>query len=144
MILGKLVKMQNLTAQESEGMGEEMLEGKYTDAQVGAILTALKMKGETQEEIVGIARAMKRKAIIINPKAGKLVDSCGTGGDSSNTFNISTAAALVASGAGVSIAKHGNRSVSSNCGSADVLEELGVKMLEPERARECIEKIKFG
>lgn len=108
------------------------------------MLVALKMKGETVEEIASFAKVMRKHAVKIAPKAGRLVDTCGTGGDSLHTFNISTAAALIACGAGVAIAKHGNRSVSGKSGSADVLEALGAKILQPKQVGACIEKVGFG
>lgn len=143
-ILEKLVRKEKLTAAETEQMIEEMLNSQYSDAQIAALLIALKMKGETEDEIASLVRVMRKHSISINLNDKTLVDSCGTGGDSSQTFNISTAAALIAAGAGVTIAKHGNRSVSSKCGSADVLEELGLKILEPELAKKCIEQTNFG
>ncbi|MDI6891127.1 MAG: anthranilate phosphoribosyltransferase [Thermodesulfovibrionales bacterium] len=122
----------------------EIMEGRATDAQIGAFLTALRMKGETIEEITGAARIMREKAIIIKAPEGVL-DTCGTGGDMSHTFNISTTTAIVVSACGVPVAKHGNRSVSSQCGSADVLEALGVKIdLPPEKVEECLFETGFG
>ncbi len=143
-ILEKLVKKQNLNAIETEQMTEDIINGTYSDIQIGALTIALKMKGETEEEIAALARGMKKHSVSITIDRENVVDSCGTGGDSTNTFNISTTAALIAAGAGVTVAKHGNRSVSSKCGSADVLEELGVKILEPELAKKCIEETNFG
>lgn len=143
-ILQKLVDKKDLTAEEAQAMMAGIIEGRFTHAQTAALLVALKMKGETEEEIVEFARVMRENATKIQPKVDGLVDTCGTGGDSKNTFNISTTAAFVAAGAGVKIAKHGNRSVSSSCGSADVLEELGVKMLQPKEVEKCIETIGIG
>mgnify|MGYP006277539051 CR=1 FL=1 len=136
----------NLTTNEAEVIMTEIMSGKVTNAQLGAFLTALNMKGETIEEIVGFAKTMRRFANGINPDVnGELLDTCGTGGDKINTFNISTISALVIAGAGVPIAKHGNRAVSSNCGSADLLEGLGVKIdLNPQKVKECIEKVGIG
>ncbi|NYZ74224.1 anthranilate phosphoribosyltransferase [Candidatus Micrarchaeota archaeon] len=143
-ILHKLVKREGLTAQEAKTAMDSIMEGRYTPAQTAAFLVALKMKGETREEIAVLAKAMRDHAIIIRPDAGPLVDTCGTGGDSSNTFNISTTAAFIAAGSGVAIAKHGNRAMSGRCGSADVLEELGAKMLPPDRVSKCIEDVGIG
>ncbi len=123
---------------------KEIMEGKATDAQIGAFLTALRIKGETVEEITGAARIMREKATTIKAPNGVL-DTCGTGGDMSHTFNISTTTALVVAGAGVPVAKHGNRSVSSQAGSADVLEALGVKIdLPPEKVEKCLFETGFG
>ena len=117
----------NLSPAEAEAVMETIMTGQATQAQIGAILTALRMKGETPEEIAAFARVMRAHAVRVNPRVtGTLVDTCGTGGDGAQTFNISTAAAFVAAGAGVPIVKHGNRGVSSRCGSADVLSALGV------------------
>jgi len=136
----------NLTTKEAEAIMTEIMSGKVTNAQLGAFLTALNMKGETIDEIVGFAKTMRKFANSINPEVkGQLLDTCGTGGDKVNTFNISTISALVIAGAGVPIAKHGNRAVSSNCGSADLLEGLGVKIdLNPLKVKECIEKVGIG
>ncbi len=143
--IAKLVERKNLTQQEAEQVMNEIMEGKATDAQIAAFLISLRMKTETIEEITACAKIMREKANTINPKAHYLVDTCGTGGDKSGTFNISTAAAFVAAGAGVSVAKHGNKSVSSKCGSADVLAALGVNIqLEPKMVEKCIEEIGIG
>ena len=123
---------------------KEIMEGKATDAQIGAFLTALRIKGETVEEITGAARIMREKATTIKAPDGVL-DTCGTGGDMSHTFNISTTTAIVVAGAGIPVAKHGNRSVSSQSGSADVLEALGVKIdLSPEKVEKCLFETGFG
>lgn len=123
---------------------KELMEGRATDAQIGAFLTALRIKGETVEEITGAARIMREKSAVIKSPEGVL-DTCGTGGDMSQTFNISTTTALVVAGAGVPVAKHGNRSVSSRSGSADVLEALGVKIdLPPEKVERCLFETGFG
>ncbi len=140
MILEKLVGGEELSAVEAEGLMDSMMEGRCTDAQAGALLTALRMKGESVTEIASLARAMRRHAIAIHPQVGGLVDTCGTGGDGSCSFNVSTAAALIAAGAGIAVAKHGNRAISGKCGSADVLEQLGVRMLAPKEAETCIER----
>jgi anthranilate phosphoribosyltransferase len=123
---------------------KEIMEGKATEAQIGAFLTALRIKGETVDEITGAAKIMREKATTIKAPEGVL-DTCGTGGDMSHTFNISTTTAFVVAGAGVPIAKHGNRSVSSQCGSADLLEALGVKIdLPPEKVEKCLFETGFG
>jgi len=125
-----------------------IMSGNATPSQIGGFITALRMKGETVDEIAGAASVMRQKATSIEPalKNGELlIDTCGTGGDSSGTFNISTASALVAAGAGAIVAKHGNRSISSKCGSADVLEALGVDIsITPERMTQCIETVGIG
>jgi anthranilate phosphoribosyltransferase len=130
--------------------------GLCTDAQIASLLTALRMKGETIDEITGFARVMRRKAAPVRPRSSvsaklggtereALIDTCGTGGDVSGSFNISTATAFVVAGCGVRVAKHGNRSVSSQCGSADVVEALGIKIeLSPERIAECIDEVGIG
>lgn len=136
----------NLSLSEAE-MAEcmkEIMEGKATDAQIGAFLTGLRIKGETIEEITGAARIMRDKAITIKAPEGVL-DTCGTGGDMSHTFNISSTTAIVVSACGVPVAKHGNRSVSSQSGSADLLETLGVKIdLSPEKVETCLFETSFG
>ncbi len=144
---------QSLTREESRSVMAEILAGKCSDAQIAAFLVALHMKGETVEEIVGFAEAIRAAAtpLSISPKSAvdvtgterdSLVDTCGTGGDASGTFNISTATAFVAAGAGVRIAKHGNRSLTSKCGSADVMEALGVNInLPPEPLAACLTEV---
>lgn len=138
--------IQDISLSEAE-MAEcmkEIMEGRATDAQIGAFLTALRIKGETVEEITAAARIMREKATKINAPEG-VIDTCGTGGDMSHTFNISTATAIVVAAAGVPIAKHGNRSVSSRSGSADVLEALGVKIdLPPDKVEKCLFETGFG
>ena len=137
----------HLTAQEAEETMDELLEGRLEQTQMVALLTSLRKKGEAVEELVGFARAMRRRLNQADAQAqlAPLVDTCGTGGDGGGTFNVSTAAALVVAGAGVRVAKHGNRSFSSRCGSADVLEALGVKIdIPPERALAAIEKVGIG
>jgi anthranilate phosphoribosyltransferase len=127
--LKKLSSLEDLNAAEAAGVMRIILEGKASQAQIGAFLLALHMKGETAEEISAFARVMRDTALIVKPVTGRmLVDTCGTGGDGTQTFNISTASAIVAAGAGCPVVKHGNRSVSSRCGSADVLTALGVKV----------------
>lgn len=134
----------NLSEIEMAECMKEIMEGKATEAQIGAFLTALRIKGETVEEITGAARIMREKAAAIKAPEGVL-DTCGTGGDMSHTFNISTTTAFVVAGAVVPVAKHGNRSVSSQSGSADVLEALGVKIdLPPEKVEKCLFETGFG
>jgi anthranilate phosphoribosyltransferase len=134
----------SLSNTEAVQVMEEIMEGKATPAQLGAFLTALSMKGETADEIAGLARVMREKAIQVKA-AGPVLDIVGTGGDGLNTFNISTAAALVAAASGVRVAKHGNRAATSQCGSADVLEKLGVRIdLTAEGVRECLQKVGLG
>ena len=141
----KLSEKQNLMQQEAEQAMNEIMEGRATDAQIAAFLVALRMKGETIDEITACAKIMREKANKISPKANFLVDTCGTGGDGANTFNISTASAFAAAGAGVSVAKHGNKSVSSKSGSADVLQALGVNInLNPKDVETCIEETGIG
>ena len=144
---------QSLSRDEARTVMSEVLTGQCTDAQIAALLVALHMKGETVEEIVGFAEAIRAAAAPLDVAANStidvsgterdaLVDTCGTGGDASGTFNISTATALVAAGAGVRVAKHGNRSVTSKCGSADVMEALGVNItLPPSRVAECLKTV---
>ncbi|MCX6769603.1 MAG: anthranilate phosphoribosyltransferase, partial [Candidatus Micrarchaeota archaeon] len=134
----------NLSPAEARLAMGSMMEGTLTHAQMAGLLIALKMKGETAEEIAEFALAMREHGVKITPSAQLLVDTCGTGGDSSHTFNVSTAAGIIASACGVKIAKHGNRSVSGRCGSADVLEALGVKMLAPSEVEKCIDGTGFG
>lgn len=152
----KVVDREDLTSIEAEGVLEQIMTGQCTDAQIASLLTALRMKGETVDELTGFARVMRSKAAPIHPHmkvsaeiAGTereaLIDTCGTGGDVSGSFNVSTATAFVTAGAGVRVAKHGNRSVSSQCGSADVVEALGVKIeLTPKRIAQCIDEIGIG
>jgi len=129
-----------------ESAVKQIMSGEATEAQIASLLTALRMKGETIRELTSFAKVMREFCSKISPRTTSiLTDTCGTGGDSIKTFNISTISAFVAAGAGVSIAKHGNRSVTSKCGSADLLEALGVKIdLEPIQVQECIEKIGIG
>jgi anthranilate phosphoribosyltransferase len=148
--LQKIVAGEALSRVEAEAAMEQILSGCSSDAQIAGLLTALRMKGETVDELVGFATAMRRHAAPIFPgnrsvAIEALVDTCGTGGDSSGTFNVSTAAAFVVAGAGVHVAKHGNRAISSRCGSADVLERLGVRIdLPPERVARSIEEVGIG
>lgn len=143
--IDKVINYKDLTENEMIDVMNTIMEGKATSAQIGGFLTGLRMKGETLEEITGAARVMRDKAIKIETNSKYTVDTCGTGGDKSNTFNISTAAAFVASAASVTIVKHGNRSVSSKCGSADVLEKLGVNIeLSPMGVKRCIDELQIG
>lgn len=130
-VISRLVEGKDLSREESAAVMVEIMEGQATQAQIGSFLTALRLKGETPEEITGLAETMRQKATRIDPGAGPVVDTCGTGGDAKGTFNISTATAIVVAGTGLTVAKHGNRSVSSLCGSADVLETLGVNIQAP-------------
>jgi len=142
----KASSLSDLSFVEAEGSMQDIMSGNATDGQIGAFLTALVMKGETSSEIAAFASVMRKNAVKITPKRnGMLVDTCGTGGDGKNTFNISTAAAFTAAGAGVKIVKHGNRGATSKCGSADVLEALGVKIdISPERVSEIIDENGIG
>ncbi|MDP6454620.1 MAG: anthranilate phosphoribosyltransferase [SAR202 cluster bacterium] len=139
-----LVEGNSLTMDEAAAAMNEIMDGEATPAQFGAYVTALRLKGETVEEIAGMARVMREKALQVSA-SGVLVDTAGTGGDRSGSFNISTTAALVAAGAGAQVAKHGNRAMSGATGSADVLEALGVKIdLSPDGVQRCIEEVGFG
>ncbi len=141
----KVISRTNLTESEAEAVMREIMQGEATDAQIASYITALRMKGETVEEITGSARVMREKAVPIRIDAKYQVDTCGTGGDMAHTFNISTTAAFAVSAAGVTVAKHGNRSVSSKSGSADVLQALGVNIEVPShRAEECIRDVGIG
>ncbi|MFH1542599.1 MAG: anthranilate phosphoribosyltransferase [bacterium] len=144
-LIKKILEGKNLTRQEAGQAMDIIMTGKARKEEIIAFLTALSAKGETIDEITGCAEKMRQHAVNIIPQQNNLVDTCGTGGDKSGTFNISTVSAFVAAGAGIPIAKHGNRSVSSKCGSADVLEALGVKVdLEPKQVEECISKVGIG
>ncbi len=142
----KVSQQFHLTTNEAEEIMREIMRGQVQDSQLGAFLTALSMKGEEIEEITGFARIMREFSNRIEPNVnGDLLDTCGTGGDKIKTFNISTITALVVAGAGVPVAKHGNRAVTSKCGSADILEGFGVKIdLPPEEVKNCIEKVGIG
>src|SRR6185503_8204796 len=154
--LKKVVDRTDLTSQEAEAVLEQIMTGQCNDSQIASLLTALRMKGETVEELTGFARVMRRKAARVNPQTTvnaaigdtereALIDTCGTGGDVSGSFNVSTATAFVVAGAGVRVAKHGNRSVSSQCGSADVVEALGVRIeLQANRIARCIDEVGIG
>ncbi|MFC1692927.1 anthranilate phosphoribosyltransferase [Candidatus Latescibacterota bacterium] len=135
----KAIKGSDLTREEARMAMETIMSGEATDAQIGAFLVAMRLKGETVEEIASFTGVMREKATRIDAGSKDVVDTCGTGGDGSGTFNISTISAFVAAGAGISVAKHGNRSVSSKCGSADVLRELGINIdITPDRVSECL------
>jgi anthranilate phosphoribosyltransferase len=151
-----LVDRRHLTRIEAAAAMEAIMSGAATDAQIAAFLTALRMKGETVEELIGFAQVMRQKAVRVRT-AGEdvagltgtdremLIDTCGTGGDAAGTFNVSTATAFVVAGAGLRVAKHGNRSVSSLCGSADVVETLGISLeLTPEKVSRCIAEVGIG
>ncbi|MGB5157940.1 anthranilate phosphoribosyltransferase [Desulfobacterium sp. N47] len=143
--LKKIIERTDLDEMEMSQMMSEIFSGGITDAQTGAFMAALATKGETFEELAGAASAMRKKARRIQTSAKTVVDTCGTGGDGAKTFNISTTSAFVVAGCGVTVAKHGNRSVSSQCGSADLLEALGVKLdTAPEIVEEAIQEIGIG
>jgi anthranilate phosphoribosyltransferase len=144
-MLEKLLARQNLTVQEMSETMDAIMSGGLTPAQTAGFLVALRAKGETIDEVTGAAISMRKHAAFINAGAENVVDTCGTGGDKANTFNISTTAAFVAAGAGVAIAKHGNRSVSSKCGSADVLAAAGFNLeVEPVVMEQCIQENGIG
>ena len=139
-----IVAGRDLQQDEAALVMEEIMTGEATPAQIAAFLTALHLKGETDAEIAGMAEVMRDKAVRV-PHSMAVLDTCGTGGDATNTFNISTAAAFVAAGAGVTVAKHGNRAMSSKCGSADVLEGLGVTIdMDAEEVAHCLEQAGIG
>ena len=148
--IGKIVTGENLSEVEMVSVMNDIMGGSATDAQIGSFITALRMKGETIDEIVGAVRVMRQKATFVdsgvNTAAGEvLMDIVGTGGDGSGTFNVSTTTAFVVSAAGVPVAKHGNRAVSSHCGSADVLEALGVDLsLSPDKVAESVRTVGIG
>ncbi len=140
-----LLQGENLSMATAEAVMRQIMRGEATQAQIGGFLVALRIKGETIEEITGCARAMREVAIAVKPHRTDLVDTCGTGGDGANTFNISTTTAFVVAGAGQAVAKHGNRSVSSKSGSADVLKTLGVNLnLTPSQVAQCIDEVNIG
>lgn len=141
----KLTSGQTLDREEAAQAMTAIMDGVTTPAQIGALLAALRVKGETVEEITGFARVMRERSLQVHTQRQPLLDTCGTGGDTVKTFNISTAAAFVAAASGVAVAKHGNRSVTSKCGSADVLESLGVRLdLSPEAVGRCIDAVGIG
>ena len=139
-----VVSGRSLSMEDAAAVMREIMEGEATPAQLGALLTALRLKGETVEELAGFATVMREKSLKVSA-GDQVVDTVGTGGDGQNTFNISTATAFVAAGAGLKVAKHGNRAASNSCGSADVLEALGVKIdLPPEGVEQCIKEVGVG
>jgi len=143
--LRRITQRQNLRDEEMADMIGEIFSGNLSDALIGAFMAALATKGETFEELAGAARAMRRKAARIQVSAPAVVDTCGTGGDSTGTFNISTTTAFVVAGCGVTVAKHGNRSISSRCGSADLIEALGVNLnAPPDLVEEAVAEIGIG
>ena len=154
--LRALVDRRDLTRIEAAAAMEAVMSGAATNAQIAAFLTALRMKGETVEELIGFAQVMRQKAVKVRARASDvvaqtgtdremLIDTCGTGGDASGTFNVSTATAFVVAGAGLKVAKHGNRSVSSLCGSADVVESLGINIeLPPAAVARCLDEVGIG
>ncbi len=143
--INKLIEGKSLTRSESRKVMTIIMQGKATDAQISAYLVAQRMKGETVEEVTGAAEAMTKQSKKIKPRFANVVDTCGTGGDSLSTFNISTTAAFITAGAGAAVAKHGHRSVSSLCGSADILLKLGVNIdLSPEQVEKCLYEIGIG
>src|SRR5258708_21924477 len=151
-----LIERRDLSRIEAAAAMEAIMSGAATNAQIAAFLTALRMKGETVEELIGFAQVMRQKAVKVRAHGADLVgqtgtdremliDTCGTGGDASGTFNVSTATAFVVAGAGLKVAKHGNRSVSSLCGSADVVETLGISIeLAPAQVARCIDELGIG
>ncbi|HET7768599.1 MAG TPA: anthranilate phosphoribosyltransferase [Chloroflexota bacterium] len=142
--LAKVVERQPLTRDEAAAVMGDIMEDRATSAQFGAFVTALRLKGETPEEIAGMAQVMRDKSLKV-PTDLPVVDTCGTGGDGSGTFNVSTAAAFIVAGAGQPVAKHGNRGMTSQCGSADVLEALGANItLGPDAVAQCIERAGMG
>ena len=143
--LATIISKTDLTQSQMADMMGEIFDGNTTDIQVAAMMAALATKGETFEELAGAARAMRKKAHRIQVSTSPVVDTCGTGGDGLKTFNISTTTAFVVAGCGVTVAKHGNRSVSSKCGSADVLEQLGIKLdTDPEVVEEAVQAVGIG
>lgn len=143
--LKKVIAGDDLTRDQAYTVMEEIMEGKATPAQIGAFLVAEKLKGETYQEVAGFAHAMLDKATVIETQYENAIDMCGTGGDGAGSFNISTIASFVVAAGGVPVAKHGNRSVSSQCGSADVLEKLGVKIdISAEKIARCLDEIGIG
>lgn len=143
--LGRVIEGDNLTGDEMAGVMRTIMTGGATDSQIGGFLVAMRMKGETAEELAAAAAVMREMASSVSIRGNKAIDTCGTGGDAAGILNVSTAAALVAAAAGVKVAKHGNRSVSTKSGSADVLEAAGVRLdLSPAQVADCIESVGVG
>jgi anthranilate phosphoribosyltransferase len=143
--IARLVEGVSLAEAEMEAVVTELMHGEATPAQIAGLLIALRMKGETVDELTGAARAMRANALRVHPHARVIVDTCGTGGDAAGTFNVSTAAAFIAAGAGITVAKHGNRAMSGRVGGADVLEALGVNITLPaDRVADCIDEVGIG
>ena len=143
--INKVADGHDLSMSETETAMNEIMSGEATPAQIAAFITALRIKGETAEEIAGCAKIMQQNALQVNPKRTDVVDTCGTGGDASGTFNISTTVAFVVAGTGLGVAKHGNRSITSKCGSADLMEALGIKIsLAPEQVAQCVDEVGIG
>jgi anthranilate phosphoribosyltransferase len=143
--LMEVIQGKDLSRDQARETAMEIMNGRATAAQIGGFLTGLRMKGESVDEICGFAAAMRKMVTPVPVRAADVVDTCGTGGDGKGSFNISTVAALVAAGAGCKVAKHGNRSVSSRCGSADLFERLGVKIdIGADRAAACVDEIGIG
>ena len=141
----QLIAGQDLDRETATAVMDQIMSGEATDAQIGGFLVALRCKGETEDEVAGFTEVMRAKATRISGGRAPLLDTCGTGGDASGTFNISTTAAFVAAGAGCTVAKHGNRAISSRCGSADVLAELGVNIdADPARVGVCLDEAGIG
>jgi len=142
--ISKVIEKKDLTKEEAALTMDEIMSGNATDAQIAAFITALRLKGETVDEITGFTKIMREKATHLKAQ-GKVIDTCGTGGDGAHTFNISTIAAFIAAGAGATVAKHGNRSVSSSCGSADCLQALGINIMAPvEEVQKCLNEVGIG
>lgn len=141
----KLIRQENLSAEESKEVMELIISGEASPSQIAAYLTALRLKGETHEEILGSARAMRKEAIRVKHHQDRLFDNCGTGGDGTGTFNISTTSAFVLAACGLPVGKHGNRCVSSRCGSADLVQALGANIfLSPDQVGKCIDEVGIG